>query len=279
MIIFLYGPDAYRRRQKLNEILKTYRAKHSNLNSEVFDLTDSEKEFLRFKDFLNSQSLFQDFKLAVVSGIYEAEPRKDLAGLMKIVLESEKTVVIISEAKEPPKEFDFLVKKPVYPAKGGVYPAKSGVQHQEFRELKGDYFKAFLKKETVSRGLKFSPMAEKWLAEAYEPDTWGLINELEKIASANLNQSIEIKDLKIISDFGIKENIFDLTRTLAMSRPLGDKLVNLEQLFLQKEAAPHIFNLLAVIAPPSLVARLADYDYSIKSGGLDYEEALLDLVI
>lgn len=265
MIIFLYGPDAYRRRQKLNEILAVFRQKHSNLNSEVFDLAGAEEEFLQLKDFLNSQSLFEDFKLAVISGIYEAEPRKDLAKLIKSVLENEKITAIISESKAPLKEFDFLLKKPA--------------QSQEFKELKGDYFKMFVKKEVDSRGLKFNPATERRLAEIYEPDTWGLVGELDKITLAGLNQPIEFKDLKTIIDFGIKENIFDLIRTLALSRPVSDKLVDLEQLFLQKEAAPHIFNLLAAIAPPALVGKLADYDYSVKSGGLDYEEALLDLAI
>lgn len=265
MIIFLYGPDAYRRQQKLNEILKTYREKHSNLNSEVFDLVGGEEEFLRLKDFLNSQSLFEDFKLAVSSGIYEAEPRKDLIKSVKSFLENKQTTIVISELESPLKDFIFLTEKPV--------------QYQEFRDLKGDYFKVFLQKEAALRGLKFSAEANALLARIYEPDSWALVNELDKIALGDLSQPIEIAVLKQVSDLETEEKVFDLTRALAVGRRLEEKITSLEKLFLQKEAAPRVFNLLAATAPLFLVGKLADYDYSIKSGVLDYEEALLSLVI
>ncbi|MEK7147063.1 MAG: hypothetical protein AAB772_02295 [Patescibacteria group bacterium] len=263
MIIFLYGPDAYRRRQKLNEILKIHRQKHSNLNSEIFDLAD-ENEFLNFKTFLNSQSLFEDFKLAVVSGLYEVRPRKDLIKLIKEFLENKQAVIVILEIEEPPKDFIFLTAKPV--------------QFQEFRELKGDYFKVFFKKEAALRALKFSASAEALLCGVYEPDSWGLVNDLDKIALADLSQPIELPVLRQVCDLETEDKVFDLTKALGAGR-LKEKITSLEKLFLQKEAAPRVFNLLAVVAPAGLTTKLSDLDVSIKSGGLDYEEALLDLVI
>ena len=265
MIIFLYGPDAYRRQQKLKEILTAYRQKHSNLNSEIFDLAD-ENEFLHFKTFLSSQSLFENFKLAVVSGLYETKSRKDLIKLVKGFLENKQTTIIISETEAPPKDFIFLIEEPA--------------QFQEFRELKKDYFRVFLKREADSRGLKFSAKAEISLSEAYEPNSWALVNELDKIVLAGLSQPIEISALKQVSDLETKEKVFDLTKELTAGHSrLKEKITSLEKLFLQKEAAPRVFNLLAAVAPPVLAAKLADLDVSIKSGGLDYEEALLDLVI
>lgn len=263
MIIFLYGSDAYRRRQKLNEILKSYSQKHSNLNSGVFDLA-VENEFLNFKAFLGSQSLFENFKLVVVSGLYQAEPRKDLIKSIKSFLENQQIMIVISETEFPPKDFIFFTEKPV--------------QFQEFRELKGDYFKVFLKKEAVLRGLKFSVEAEALLAGIYEPDSWALVNELDKIALADLSQPIAINALKSVSDLETEEKVFDLTKALA-SRQLKEKIISLEKLFLQKEATPRVFNLLAAVSPAVLTAKLSDLDVSIKSGGLDYEEALLGLVI
>lgn len=263
MIIFLYGPDGYRRRQKLNEILKTYREKHSNLNSEIFDLS-VKNDFLNFKAFLSSQSLFDDFKLVVASGFYEAESRKDLIKLLKNFLENKQVTIVIMETEAPVKDFIFLTEKPV--------------QFQEFRELKGDYFKVFLKKEAVLRGLKFSAEAEALFARIYEPDSWALVNELDKIVLADLSQPMTVEVLKQVSDFETQEKVFDLTKSL-ISRQLKDKITSLEKLFLQKEAAPRIFNLLAAVAPAVLASKISDLDVSIKSGGLDYEEALLDLVV
>lgn len=268
MIIFLYGPDDYRRHQKLKEILAGYNKKHAGLNFKNFDLSAQDGEdgvVNELKDFLGSQSLFDDFKLTIVGNLSSTVENKDLIKLIKGFGEDKKSLLIILEADKPSRELNFLLKEPV--------------KRQEFKELKGSDFRGFLRKEAIGRALKFSPGAENLLVGVFEPNTWALVNELDKISLAGFKQPIEIADIKSLSDFALKEKIFDLVKILAARQPLKTKLSSLENLFLQKEAAPHIFNLLAAIAPGSMVENLANYDASIKSGGLDYEEALLDLVI
>ena len=65
MIIFLYGPDAYRRQEKLKEIVSEYRAKHENPSLQHFDFRE-EGKFDEFRDFAKSGSLFDNKKMAVV---------------------------------------------------------------------------------------------------------------------------------------------------------------------------------------------------------------------
>jgi len=62
-------------------------------------------------------------------------------------------------------------------------------------------------------------------------------------------------------------------------KDFSKKLVILEQLFLQKEEPARLFNSLVYQVRGNDILRLADYDVSVKSGGLEYEEALLDFVI
>ena len=54
MIIFLYGPDSYCRRKKLNEILDQYKKKHMALNIGKFDFAENngDDEFYGFRNFL-----------------------------------------------------------------------------------------------------------------------------------------------------------------------------------------------------------------------------------
>jgi len=58
MIIYLYGSDSYRRLEKLKEIISEYKKKHSGLTIDRFYLDESDNEWLRFKDFAGTQSLF-----------------------------------------------------------------------------------------------------------------------------------------------------------------------------------------------------------------------------
>ena len=69
MIIFLYGPDTYRSRQKLNEIIEHYKKVHkSGLNLKYFDLQKS--SYQDFKDEIQQASMFKEKKLLVLKNIF-----------------------------------------------------------------------------------------------------------------------------------------------------------------------------------------------------------------
>jgi len=267
MIIFLEGPDAYRRRQKIKELVSFYGQKHANFDFKNFDLEEKAENCLALKDFLSQQSLFDTFKMALVSGIFEAE-KKEIKKILKEYLTNENAILIISEEKPPLKEFDFLLEKPVI--------------HQEFKKMTAEQLAFFIRKEAEKRNLKLEIKAAdylvRWQGET-GVDTWALINELDKIALAGFPQPVSAADLALLIPFSYEEEIFNLAGVLGGQNSIGRKMVALEKLFLQKEPAAYAFNLLGYRAPASFVLKLADYDVSIKSGGLDYEEILLDLAL
>jgi ubiquinone/menaquinone biosynthesis C-methylase UbiE len=69
MLIFLYGPDSYRSRQKLNEIIGHYKnSQKSGLN---LVLVDADKtEFEEFYNNLRSSSMFKEKKLVVLKNLF-----------------------------------------------------------------------------------------------------------------------------------------------------------------------------------------------------------------
>ena len=268
MIIFLRGPDAYRRRQKEKELTDFYQRKHPDLDFKKFDLSEDQDDYLALKDFLGQQSLFSNFKMSLIRGILEVEAKK-IKPILKEQLTNENAVLVVSEDKST-KEFDFLLRKPA--------------ENQEFKKLNAEELAFFIRKEAEKRNLKFAPEAMKYLIrwqEQTNTDTWALINELDKISLADFPQPIAVVGLESLIPFSYQEEIFNLARILAGQNPLKKKLVALEQLLIQKEPAAYAFNLLSLSygAPANLLLKLADYDVSAKSGGLDYEEILLDLAL
>jgi len=263
MIIFLYGPDSYRRQQKIQELTAAYRQKHPNFDFQSFDLAENPENYSALEDFLNQQSLFDNFKMALVKGIGEAEPKK-IKPILKNQLAKENSALLISEDKKPTKDFDFLREKPAL--------------SQEFEGLTGEKLNFFIKKEAAKRNLNFSTEALNYLVRG-QHDNWSLINELDKIALADFPQPIDKIHLESLISFSNQEKIFDLAGILAGHYPWPKKLSALERLFLQKESVNYIFNCLSYQAYGSLLLRLADYDWQVKSGGLDYEEVLLDLAL
>ena len=105
------------------------------------------------------------------------------------------------------------------------------------------------------------------------------LNIYMREAFLNFPQPISLPDLKSAINWTVKDVVFRVTSRFLNSRNYWEKLKDLEKLFLQKEAPAYIFNSLSYRASGRAAVRLADYDISIKSGGLDYEEALTDFLI
>ncbi|MEK7549096.1 MAG: hypothetical protein AAB496_01220 [Patescibacteria group bacterium] len=273
MINFLYGSDSYRQRKKINEIVGQYGQKH--LTCEKFELdssraNQSNDEFLRLKEFARNRSIFEKEKLAIVAGLFEFadENKKKTIEFLKANLHDKDFTIVIFEGKNPNKNFAFLLEPPVL--------------FHEFANLEGEKLKFFIKKEAEKRGLKLAVDAIGFLARIFNNDSWGLINELDKLSLFDL-ASFDASRLKnLIDDFRplAMDQFFSQLYALSGSRSLKQKIVGLEVLLNSEEPAK-IFNILAASSrnQPAEIKRFADYDVAVKSGKIDYEEALLDLCL
>ena len=268
MIIFLYGPDDYRREAKKREIVVEFHKKMSDLGLGTFDfLDDGASE--RFKEYLINQSLFQAAKMAVVNGLFETldsslvktAAGKDFINILKGVLENKNITVLISEKDKPVKAVDFLVKKPVLA--------------QEFEVLKGKEWESLVRAEVKKREINISPDGVRFLAQVYEGDTWRLVTELDKIQFLS-SREIQIKDLE---DLGVEQapNFWGLILGFK-SRDVAARLWALEKVFGTNDPPAKIFNILAYQLPDKL-QMMANYDLMVKSGKIEYEEALINLAI
>lgn len=248
MILYLYGPDSYRRQEKLKEILAKYQEKHSGLTMERFIL-EAEEDLLRLKEFLSEQSLFGGSKLVIV---YCNEEPKELADFLKTIVNGNSALNLVLLAdKHLGKGFNFLLKKPVL--------------SQEFDQLRGASLAAFVRKEAAERGLKIPAETINDLIRG-TADTWTIVNELDKLALGGKLESGPAYP-----------NFFSLLQRLK-SGLAKTALPALSQLLDHDDPAA-VFNILASQADRDLKIKMADYDAAIKSGKMGYEEALLDLVI
>ena len=267
MVIFLYGADSYRRNGKLRELVQSYKNKHEEIDLLLIDLEDEPDSWARARDFLNQPSLFLNSKVLIVREAASVEEKEWLA-VLKRELETPKSFVLVSDRGKPPRKFGFLLKGPAV--------------SQSFPELEGASLKIFLQKEAAGRGLEFRPEALERLygfIALREERSWVAISELEKIGLLKTKEPISGKDLKGIAELQNEEDVSKTVRAINASRDSKTKLVFLEKLFLQKEAAAYVFNSLVYQVRGEDLMRLSDYDVSVKRGRLDYEEALLDFVI
>ena len=259
MIIFLYGPDEYRRLKKKQLLLAEFRKKHSGLAIRAFDCA-GEGVPAALHDFLGNQSIFDPVRLAVLEGALE-DPSKELAEDIRSMVGRSDTTLLISEKDAPNKAFRFLLKKPVL--------------FQKFEHLEGVQWRTFIKQEAAQNGVALDEAALVFFARVYANDTWRLATELAKIGSLG-KSTIQKADL-VALDVELRPDFWQLVTGLR-SWNTEERLAILEKLFSIGEPAGKIFNILAYQQPEKL-ATFAAYDTAIKSGKLDYEEALLDFAI
>ncbi|MCR4328780.1 MAG: hypothetical protein NUV53_04730 [Patescibacteria group bacterium] len=259
MIIFLHGPDDYRRTKEKSAIIEKFLHKHSAVGFRVFDCAE-EDSFVFLSEFAKSSGLFNTQRLAVLESAWEA-PEKELKEWLSAVQSVKHITALISEHDTPKKEFAFLKKKPVI--------------IKEFNVLQGTAWEKFILAEAKSRGVLLAADAVKFFAQIYRGDSWRLATELDKVALF-AGGSVSLCDLERLG-LEIPLDSFSLIRKFGVPDKKV-RLATLEELFLTRNPAAKIFNILSAFAP-ARAAQFAEYDYAIKNGKLDYEEALTDLAL
>ncbi|MEK9179861.1 MAG: hypothetical protein AAB897_00380 [Patescibacteria group bacterium] len=274
MIIFLYGPDDYRRAERKKFYIAEFKKKYSGLSLDYFDLENPEA-LERLETFLRSQSLFEKKKLAVLENALEADEKK-LVEILKSIAGDPAAIVAISESKKPAGALKFIVNAP-----------KPSVS-EEFEHLAGAEWDLFIRKEAKSRlrrqsddgvaearGVVLAPAAANFLAEVYAKNSWGLVTELDKLSNLDKKEisraDLEALGLETVPNYWMMVNS-------AKSQNLKTRLWALEKLFSQKDPPAKIFNILASLWRER-IPQMAEYDFMVKSGKLEYEEVLLDTII
>lgn len=262
MIIFLYGPDSYRRQKKQQWIVAEYALKHSALTIERFDIekiNDGEEDAVwgRLRDFIKNQSIFDTYKLAIVRGVHFIVDDKEKVTWLKSLHDISGVVFLIIADSAPSKKLSFLIEKPT-------------VFFDEFKMLEGFEFKKFVEEEATHRGARLSASQLAELGALYRNDMWGLVTELDKLALASNFQFTN-------SNFQLRKDFFTLAKILAYGRS-NEKLSALEELLYSEDSAK-TFNMLAALVSGEEKIQMADYDVAVKSGIMDYEVALLSFAI
>src|SRR5258708_5988370 len=162
MLIFLFGPDGYRRSQKKRELLAEFQRKHSNLGLGSFDF-ESKEDVQKFEEFVRNQSIFESAKLAILENVFEVEA-KQLAKLLKPFLETKAVNLLLSEQDKPVKALGFLIEKPAI--------------FQRFETLEGAAWEQFITAEAAKLKTELSRDAVRFLADVHQGNSWALVTEL-----------------------------------------------------------------------------------------------------
>jgi DNA polymerase III subunit delta len=200
MIYFLYGPDSYRLREKLKEII----AKHG-ASFEVERALANELELGEITSRFGANTLFAAKKFLVVEGVlgksfkYKEEFLKFLQNLN--FPQDEFLIFVEEEADKRTSLFKYL--------------EKNAEETYEFETLKGSEMEAWLNKKIDELGLKISRGNTQKLSAAVLSDTWLAAQELKKLSAYAGDKEIIGDDIDALVLGRAADKIFELTDAIA----------------------------------------------------------------
>ena len=139
----------------------------------------------------------------------------------------------------------------------------------------GAEWNSFVRAQAKKSGVVLDAAAAQFLADVHQGNTWGLVTEIEKLVGLG-RAVVARKDLDALG-LEVAPNYWALMNSLK-SVDSKNRLWALEKMLASGNPPPKIFNILASQWREK-TAHMAEYDLKIKSGKLDYEEALVDLVL
>jgi len=206
MIIFLYGQDTYRSRQKLKEIVEHYKKIHkSGLNLKYFDGKD-----LNFSDFLEKMrqsSMFKEKKLAILKDAFSNSEFKE-----NFLKEGKKFV-------ESGNIFLFYETRQISEGDPLFLFFKKYSRSQGFESLGGQKLRNWVKKEFEKYGKnrRIEEGALEKLIEFVGNDLWQMANEIKKLSSYKKEEnSVNLSDIKLLIEPKVETDIFKTIDAIAL---------------------------------------------------------------
>ena len=195
MIIFLYGQDTYRLRQKLNEIIEHYKKINKSGLSLAF-LDGQDLEFQDFKNQTETVSMFREKKLIIIESIFSNQKFKENFLRQGEKFKKSDNIILITEEKEIAANdslFRFL---------------KKNSQFQEFKTLEGEKFKNWVKKELNNHRAEITEGALEKLIDFVDNNLWQMVNEIKKLVNYTQGKKIQVTDIELLVKPKIEADIF-----------------------------------------------------------------------
>jgi len=235
MIIFLYGEDSYRSRQKLNQIKEKFKKSDpSNINLTVLDGEKAGSEDI--KKAVQAVPFLAKKRLVIVENLLTKNKSKTLPDeLINYIKKKipETTVIVFWEEGSPDERTKLfkLFKKPQ--------------KAQEFKLLSGYSLSKWIEQEVKKRGGKIERNALDKLAAYVDNDLWQMSNEVDKLISYKgaKNEPITTDDVELLVKAKLDTNIFNMIDAIGQK----NKKRALKLLHDQIESGAHELYLLTMI--------------------------------
>jgi len=217
MIIFLYGPDTYRSRQKLNFYKEGFIKKYDQSGFNIIKLEGENLTLEELNKAFTTPPLFAQKRMVIIENLINKNKNKDVSRETLRLLDSQKeneNVIIFWEG--------FLEKKDI--STDPLFKRLSRENYaEEFNLLKDKELNSWIKNEIKKNGGKIEVEAIKTLVGLVGNDLWQMNQEIKKLiaysstglTTGRKNRLITNHDVVSLVKGKFDDDIFKLTDALA----------------------------------------------------------------
>lgn len=238
MIIFVFGADTFRSREKLQELVAAFVQKHDQTGTNVVRLDGATLDENDLSGMLRSQPFLGGGKrLVAIEGLLAKSKKGALTGLSSALsVMPESTVVIFwDEYSKEQAEKNEIFK---------TFSSDKSATVFNFSSLSIRETSKWIEQSLKVSGGKIEASAAQLLSEHCNGDLWMVHNELEKLRAYRSSEIIRKQDVALLSSGVVEENIFAITDAIsAKNIELACKIIR-EQL----EAGIDEFYILTMLA-------------------------------
>ncbi|MFH1661944.1 MAG: DNA polymerase III subunit delta [Candidatus Falkowbacteria bacterium] len=238
MIIFLYGEDNFRSRQKLKELKEKF-SRDVDPSGNSLTIIDGESANLeKISSAVGAGTLFAKKRMIVIENLFKNKTQTIFDQVFEYFKNKDLDSIIIfwescikikkTRNKQQVLKIDSSGKEKALPAYNKkLFNFLSKQQYaQQFSALSNIESSNWTKKEVEARGGKISYQAANMISAITGNDLWQINNEINKLLSYKKNSIIENTDVELMARGNFDENIFALTDAIsAKNKPLTAKLL------------------------------------------------------
>src|SRR6056297_3534239 len=189
MVIFLYGKNTYRSKDRLiflkDSFIKKY-GQNNNLNISILEANNIRPQ--EINKYFFSRGLFANKKLIIIKSIFNPynKKTKDIDNLCKEILKPIKDI-----AKKPPEESNIIIiwdrevkQTDLSQNQKKLFKFLKTLENStQYKPLSDNQIRAWIKKTAQKRSKNISPKAISLLTDIYDNDLHALNNEIIKISN------------------------------------------------------------------------------------------------
>jgi len=232
MIIFLYGADTFRSRQKLKELKEKFirEIDKSSLNLETLD--GAKLDLAEFERTITTMPFLAKKRFVVIEDLLSKNRSQKIGKEIAEILEKNKNndvILIFWESQ------DFGLKRGAKSKStktgGSLFTLLAQEKYAyQFEPLDQTGVYRWAGEQIKNRGGKINANALRLLAEMIGNDLWQLNSEIEKLISYKKNAEITGDDVLLMVQSKLEEDIFKLTDALGQKQKalalklIGDQL-------------------------------------------------------